>query len=90
VHLSFVLDGSGSNESTAHLPSFGVVRAAAGAVEERWRRARWRSGGGGRVEERRRAVEERWRRARGLAAALWRSGDRRRCGGGIEERRVGR
>jgi hypothetical protein len=52
VHLSFVLDGSGSNEFTAHLPSFGVVRAAAGAVEERWR---------GRVEER-------WRRARGGAA----------------------
>jgi hypothetical protein len=39
VHLSFVLDGSGSNESTAHLPSFGVVRAAADAVEERWQRA---------------------------------------------------
>jgi hypothetical protein len=75
VHLSFVLDGSGLNESTAHLPSFGVVRAAADAVEERWQRAfggavaadAWAGGG---------AVEERG------PAALWRR-DRRETRGSL-------
>jgi hypothetical protein len=80
IYRSFWMAVDRMNPRPTYLPSASYER----------RRTRWRSGGSGRVEEQQRAVEERWRRTRGLAAALWRSGDRQRCGGGIEERRAGR
>jgi hypothetical protein len=69
IYRSFWMAVDRMNPRPTYLPSASYER----------RRARWRSGGGGRVEERRRVGEERWRRARGLAAALWRRDRRARA-----------